>query len=76
MWQNFWHLISGEANLYVDIVEPIGYEARRHNDSFNEKRAALQNRLVLEFTEQFCRPDGQIDWPKLVQFNSGNLPGA
>ncbi len=24
--QSFWHLISGDTNLYIDMVEPLGYK--------------------------------------------------
>lgn len=73
MGQSFWHLISGDPNLYLDIVEPIGFRAREHNDRFMEMKAALENKLVQAFINQFCLPDGHIDWDKLVRFNSGNL---
>lgn len=73
MGQDFWYFVSGEPDLYLDLIAPIGYLAREHNDQFYEKQAALKNRLTKEFTEVFCFPDGQIDWVKLVGFNSGNL---
>lgn len=28
MGQNFWHMISGVPNFYIDIIEPIGFNAR------------------------------------------------
>jgi hypothetical protein len=31
------------------------------------------NKFVREFTVEFCDASGQIDWAKLVKFNSGNL---
>jgi hypothetical protein len=30
--QNFWYLISENEDLYTDIIEPIGYRAKQHND--------------------------------------------
>lgn len=74
--QSFWHFLSGDENLYVDIVEPIGHEAKRHNDDFEEQRAAVQNHLTMEFLQRFCKPDGRIEWARFVAFNSGNLPAA
>ena len=72
----FRHLISGDPDLYVDIIEPLGYEAKKHNDAYLEAKAVAYNVLTREFLERFCLPTGQIDWPKLVEFNSGNLPAA
>ena len=71
--QRFWHFLSGDEDLYVDIIEPIGYEAKKHNDDFEVSRAAIQNRLTAEFIRQFCNEDFTINWQKLVSFNSGNM---
>lgn len=71
--QNFWHLISENPNLYTDIVDPIGYEAKKHNDDFLIKRNGIANLLTNQFFNEFCDPaTGLIDWVKLIQFNSGN----
>ncbi|MCP4361921.1 MAG: hypothetical protein GY796_28245, partial [Chloroflexi bacterium] len=32
--QNFWYLISENKDLYTDIIEPIGYRAKQHNEAF------------------------------------------
>ena len=71
--QSFWHFISDDPDLYLNIIEPSGYQAREHNESFLLKRDALENRFVAEFVQEFCYPDGTIDWQKLVRFNSQNL---
>jgi hypothetical protein len=71
--QSFWHLLSDDRNLYVDIIEPLGYEAQRYDDAFKEHVANLTNRLTREFTEKYCHPNGAIDWPRLVQAMSGNM---
>jgi hypothetical protein len=72
--QAFWHFLSGDRDLYLDIIEPIGYEARRHNGDFAERRVALINRFSAEFIRDFCDPEGNVDWHRVVRFNSGNLP--
>lgn len=71
--QNFWYLISENPDLYTDIVEPVGYRAKEHNEQFEEGRAALQNKLTGRFITEFCDPTGAIDWTKVVQANSMNL---
>jgi hypothetical protein len=73
--QEFWHFISGNKNLYTDIIEPLGHEAQRHNQYYEEERAVLINNFTIEFSKEFCI-DGRIDWKKLVEFNSGNLEEA
>lgn len=69
--QRFWEFISGNQELYTNIVEPIGYKAKEKNDSFLEAYAAMINKFTREFAIDFCDQDGKIDWQRLVQFNSG-----
>ena len=68
--QAFWDFISGNPNLYIDIIEPLGHEAREKNEEFQKQYAILVNRFTSEFSKEFC-PKGKIDWDKLVQMNSG-----
>ncbi|HRF96244.1 MAG TPA: PmeII family type II restriction endonuclease, partial [Aggregatilineales bacterium] len=74
--QDFWYFISDDSdpNLYTKIVEPIGYEAQEHRYGFAEVKSNRINLLFYEFAQQFCLPNGAIDWEKLIQFNSKNLP--
>ena len=71
--QNFWYLISDNPDLYTDIIEPIGYRAKEHNEQFEAGRSALQNKLTGEFIAAFCESTGAIDWTKVVEANSRNL---
>lgn len=68
--QNFWTLISGNPDLYTEIIEPIGHKAKERNEDFQTEYGKVINRFTLEFIQDFCDPDGQIDWMKIVQFNS------
>ncbi len=70
--QNFWYLISGDENLYTDIIEPLGYRAKQHNAKFIKQKSKIVNLFTQEFLAEFC-DDGVINWKKLVEFNSGNL---
>ncbi len=71
--QNFWYLISENPELYTEIIEPIGYRAKEHNEAFEKERRKTVNRLNSQFIAQFCTSDYEIDWSRLVQHNSGNL---
>lgn len=71
--QNFWYLISGDPNLYLDIVKPIGHMAKENNEAYLSARNGILNRLTAEFIKEFCYPSGEIDWNRLVEFNSQNL---
>lgn len=71
--QNFWYLISENQNLYTDIIEPIGYRAKEHNDSFLNEKSRVVNRFTREFIDRFCDDSGAINWIALVELNSGNF---
>jgi len=70
--QNFWYLISENKTLYTDIIEPIGYRAREHNETFYKERGKALNRLTRQFIDRFCDDAGAINWVKLVEFSCGN----
>jgi hypothetical protein len=70
--QRFWHFISGNPNLYTDIIEPIGHQARQHNERFLLQKEKLFNQALKNLLEEFC-DDGVINWQKIVMFNSGNM---
>jgi hypothetical protein len=68
--QQFWELISGNENLYIEIIEPLGHKARERNEEFVVAYAQIINKFSLDFMNEFCI-DGKVDWKKLVKFNSG-----
>ena len=70
--QSFWHFLSGDPNLYPDIIQPIDCRASEHNDGLDDKKAALENRFTAQFIDRFCDSSWDIDWARLVEFNSGN----
>jgi len=67
--QNFWEFISGNKNLYTDIIEPLGHQAKERDIVFNEEYNRIVNTFTMEFMSEFST-DGVIDWKKLVIFNS------
>lgn len=69
--QQFWEFISGNENLYTEIIEPLGYKARERNDEFMRSYAKMINVFTKEFIADFCNSTGVINWNKLVEFNSG-----
>ena len=62
-------------NYHKEIIEPIGHMALERNpkNSKGPRGASCLTSFRLEFAKDFCDSDGYIDWPKLVEFNSGNM---
>lgn len=69
--QQFWEFVSGDKNLYIDLIEPLGHKAKERNEEFQESYAKMINKFTKEFIDDFCKSNGEIDWNKLVHFNSG-----
>lgn len=68
--QEFWTLISGNKNLYTEIIEPLAYKAKEKNENFSIEYAKVINKFTAEFMRKFCT-NGKINWHRVVQFNSG-----
>ncbi|MCP5127496.1 MAG: cytosolic protein [Gammaproteobacteria bacterium] len=68
--QRFWEFISGDSDLFTEIIEPLGYKAKERNDDFLKSYSQMINKFTKEFANLFCKDNGEIDWDKLVNFNS------
>lgn len=68
--QAFWEFISGNTELYKEIIEPLGHTAQEKNDEFNESYNKVLNKFTLAFSLEFCNKDGSINWNKLTELNS------
>ena len=68
--KEFWEFISGEPNLFIDLIEPLGHKSKERNDDFLVSYANKINLFTIDFGKLFCKADGSIDWEELVKFNS------
>lgn len=71
--QPFWELVSGDAAMYQRIIEPLGRRARERNEEFEAEYAKVINRFTAQFFQDFCLPDGAIDWDRVIAFNSAAI---
>lgn len=70
--QRFWEFISGDSQLYVELIEPLGFKAQERNEEFRVSYSRMINKFTREFTLDFCDEDGAIQWDYLVKFNSSS----
>ncbi len=68
--QDFWAFISGDDQLYREIIAPIDQEARQKDEVFKKAYFAKINEMNQQFVTHFMTPDNQIDWLKLIDFVS------
>ena len=61
------------GQIYIELIAPIGFEAKKHDENYIEERAKLYTRFTLSFINDFCYPSGLIDWDKLIKFNSQTI---
>ncbi|NUM81261.1 cytosolic protein [bacterium] len=71
--QKFWEFISGDNNLYIQIIEPLGHKAKEKNEEFQHSYAKVINKFTGEFLNTFCE-NGRINWEAIVKFNSASTP--
>lgn len=68
--QRFWEFISGDPDLYIKIIEPLGHKAKEKNEAFMESYSQMINKFTREFSESFCHENGSINWVKLIRYNA------
>jgi hypothetical protein len=68
--QAFWTEITGDPDFYLKLIRLMKDEPHKHNEEYKIAWGAAVNRFTLEFINDFCFPDGRIDWEKLVRFVS------
>ena len=70
--KDFWQELTGDEEFYIKLIRFMDELPEKYIANFDESYQKAANRLVKEFTNEFCKDDGSIDWEKLVIFNSGN----
>ena len=68
--QEFWEFISGNKDLYTELIEPLGHQEKEKNEEFMLSYTQMINKFTREFSNNFCKKNGDIYWKKLVEFNS------
>lgn len=74
--QEFWEFISGNAQLYTELIEPLGHKAREKNEEFQEEYCGMINLFTKDFNNNYLTSGGKINWIKLVQLNSAKSSGG
>jgi site-specific DNA-methyltransferase (cytosine-N4-specific) len=68
--QDFWNFISGDDEMYREIIKPIDEEARARDEAYKKAYDGKVNGMVKEFGNIFLDDEGQINWVKLVDYVS------
>ena len=68
--QEFWEKLTGDSEFYMKLIQYMGQLPEKYVENFDISYQKAANRLVKDFTNQFCKDDGSIDWETLVKYNS------
>lgn len=68
--EKFWTLVSEDAGLYLDLIEPLSHKAKQRNDEFEIEYGKANTRFTKVFIQKYCLDDGSINWNKIVRLNS------
>lgn len=71
--EDFWTALTGDEQFYKKIITYMGTKPEEYIDEYKRSYDNAKNRMVRDFTNDFCKTDGSIDWDKLVEFNSGSV---
>lgn len=67
----FWEVISGDANLYTEIIKPLGVDATRMNQEYKAEYDRMITRFSLDFGNMYADSEGNLLWGKILELNSG-----
>lgn len=70
--KDFWTELTGDEEFYIKLIRFMDKLPEKYVEDFDASYQKAANRLVKEFTHEFCLDNGSIDWEKLVEFNSGS----
>jgi len=68
--QHYWSFISGDKDLYLKIIKPLGNQTKGKSFDFQKLYIKRLNEMTGEFLSLFC-PNGIINWEMLIKYNSG-----
>ncbi len=69
--QAFWEELTGDPDFYLKLTRLMTHHPQEHRVRYQVEWKKAVNRFEWEFLNNFSTPDGDIDWEKLVEFNSG-----
>lgn len=69
--QVFWEILTSDPDFYTKLINSMGDLPYKHRLEYEEAWNKAVNRFQKEFDTNFVCDDGEIDWTKLAQFNSG-----
>jgi len=67
--QAFWELVSGDDQLYKEIIKPLDKEAKKRDEIFRELYTKKVNEMTKDVVNLFYTKD-TLDWEKIIDYVS------
>lgn len=68
--QSFWQFISNSDSLYLDIIVPLGTDAKIKDEAYKIEYKKIRTGLYTKFIHNYCNKDNTINWEKIVRLNA------
>lgn len=68
--QAFWCELTGDEEFYLRILKVMATRPVEHKNAYQKEWTKAKNRFVREFSEKYCKENGEIDWEKILRMNS------
>lgn len=72
--QAFWEQITGDPNFYLDLLHYMEDYPYIHRRDYKVAWDKAVNRFIKKFSDDFADEDGNINWNKILEINSGKNP--
>ena len=70
--EEFWEVLTGDKDFYTKIISYMDTLPEQYLEEYRATYNKAANRLIRDFSIEFCNSDGTINWEKLVDYNSGS----
>lgn len=75
--QAFWEELTGDSDFYLKLIRFMEDEViAKHRHDYEDAWKVEVNKYLGEFIPAFCDKAGNIDWEKLIRFNSGKVQSS
>lgn len=68
--QAFWEELTGDSDFYLKLIRLMKDYPQKHRQLYQAEWNKAVNRFEREFLLNFATQTGEIDWERLVEFNS------
>ena len=69
--KEFWEELTNDSDFYLKLVKVINSISMDKTLEFDEEFNKTISRLTKEFSNNFSRDNGSVNWEKLTKFVSG-----